>query len=201
MPAELTGRWGLVGLSVLVHLAVFTVFIVSTQVRTRPQASLSQGAFIAFIVALYTEMYGFPLTVYLLSPLVPFTPLVLYPPPTALRMLGGALIFAGFLLIYFGWKQVYHARGALVTEGLYGLMRHPQYVGLWLLTLGQLVQWPTVLALLLWPAVVVLYRNLALAEERALLARFPREYAAYCRRVPRFMPRWPGWHLNVGYHR
>ncbi len=192
MAAELTGRWGLVGLSVLVHLAVFTLFIASTQVRTRLKASPSQGAFVAFIVALYAEMYGFPLTVYLLSPLVPFSPWVLYPPPTVLRVLGGVLIFAGFILIYFGWKEICHARGALVTRGVYSAMRHPQYVGLCLLTLGQVVQWPTLMALLLWPAVALLYRNLALAEERALLARFPQEYAAYCRQVPRFWPRWPG---------
>lgn len=190
MATELTGRWGLVGLSVLLHLAVFALFIASTQMRTRLKSGPSQGAFVAFVIALYAEMYGFSLTVYVLSPLVPFSPLLAYPPPTLLRLAGGVLIFAGFLLVYFGWREIHHARGQLVTWGIYRYLRHPQYLGLWLMTLGQVVQWPTLLAVLLWPGLLWLYRNLALAEERAVQAQFPEHYAEYARQVPRFWPRW-----------
>lgn len=190
--APFSGQWHLVGMSVLMHLLVFGLFVASTQVRGRVSSRAAQGAFVSFIVALYLEMYGLPLTVYLLSPLFGFSPLLFYPPPLVLRLAGGVLAFAGFMLVYLGWRAIYFAGGALVTDGVYRFVRHPQYLGLWLMTVGLWVQWPTVVALVLWPAVLYLYYRLAQAEERAVAARFPAEYQAYATQVPPFIPRRPG---------
>lgn len=183
------GQWHLVGISVLMHLMVFGLFIAGTQVRGKVRSGRAQGAFVAFIVALYAEMYGVPLTVYLLAPVLGFSPVLFYPPPLGLRLLAGVLVFAGFLLVYLGWREVHRAGGRLVTTGIYHFMRHPQYVGLWLMTLSLWLQWPTLIALLLWPLLAFLYYTLALAEERAMQARFPEAYTAYAARVPRFLPR------------
>ncbi len=181
-------QWHLVLVSVLLHVLVFALFIAGTQLRGKVPVRASQGAFISFIIALYVEMYGLPLTVYVLSSWLGFSP-VAYPPPLALRVGGGVMVFSGFLLVYFGWKAIYHAGDHLVTDGVYRYLRHPQYLGLWLFTLGLLVQWPTLMAAVLWPCVLVLYYRLALAEERDMQARHPLVYPAYARAVPRFFPR------------
>lgn len=185
------GQWHLVALSVLMHLGVFALFIAGTQLRGKAPARAAQGTFVSFIVALYFEMYGIPLTVYILGSTLGFSPVLFYPPPLALRLSGAVLIFAGFLPVYFGWKAIHRAQGDLVTTEVYRYVRHPQYLGLWFMTLGLLVQWPTLIALVLWPVLFLLYYRLALAEEREVSARFPGAYTAYAAAVPRFLPRRP----------
>jgi protein-S-isoprenylcysteine O-methyltransferase Ste14 len=78
----------------------------------------------------------------------------------------------------------------LATGGLYTRMRHPQYVAFVLIMLGFLLQWPTLLTLIMFPVLVWMYVHLALTEERDALAEFGRAYEAYCERTPRFIPRW-----------
>ncbi len=82
----------------------------------------------------------------------------------------------------------------LVTNGPYRYVRNPLYLGNFLLTLAA-----TCLSELLWfiPIIVLLfliqYVPIVLWEEQVLTARFGEEYAAYCRRVPRWIPRWSRW--------
>jgi protein-S-isoprenylcysteine O-methyltransferase Ste14 len=164
------------------------------------------GAFAAFVVALYTEMYGFPLTIYLLTtwlgrfPMAePFAhasgnlwaSLVLDGWGGGLFMtLGGLVILLGIILMGQAWRAIHAARGGLVTSGIYGRVRHPQYVGIGLVVVGALIQWPTLLTLLMAPVLLVSYVRLARREERELAARFGDDYRAYRERVPGFMPRW-----------
>jgi methanethiol S-methyltransferase len=167
------------------------------------------GIFIGFVVALFTEMYGLPLTIYFLSQWLGASYPVLNPfshthghhwlvllgvvdspvAMTVLHTVSNGIIFFGFYLLYQGWALIYYSEGRLVTEGVYSQIRHPQYVGLFLITLGLLIQWPTLIALVMWPFLTFAYYRLAMREEDEVSRRFPKEYAAYRRRVPAFVPR------------
>ena len=158
----------------------------------------------AFIIALYAEMYGFPLTIYVLATMLGVDiPLVHYSGHLWATLLGygrvGAglemaigmvLVVGGILLIAKGWMRVHGSRGRLVTDGVYATMRHPQYTGIFIAVFGQLVHWPTLLTLALAPVIVWIYVRLARREEARMIERFGDAYRQYQRRVPMFFPRW-----------
>ncbi len=166
------------------------------------------GAVQAFIIALYAEMYGFPLTIYFLISLLPLEiPLVhssghLWATllgygrgGAAVEMLTGSVfIVAGLLLIIKGWVRIYFGADALVTDGVYGIVRHPQYAGIFLVIFGQLVHWPTVFTLALAPVIVWLYVRLAHRDEAQLIDRFGDRYRKYRQEVPMFIPHWRSFH-------
>src|SRR6266571_7990239 len=200
------GLWPLV----VINAGVFIIFAFSF---ARPQTGRdwrSFGAFSAFIVALFTEMYGFPLTIYLLSGwlsqknpgLDPFshdaghlwsTILGLHGDPhfSVLHILSLVAIFGGFILLAGAWSVLYDAqrRHALATAGVYSYVRHPQYVGFVVIMLGFLLQWPTLLTLLMFPILVFMYVRLARTEEAEALREFGDEYRTYVQQVPGFIPR------------
>ena len=170
----------------------------------------SMGLFIGFIVALFTEMYGLPLTIYFLSQWLGTSYPVLSPyshnnghlwlvllglsnlgiAMTVLHLVSNGLIFFGFYLLYAGWSLIYKSEGKhLVTTGVYSYIRHPQYVGLFLITVGFLIQWPTLITLMLWPFLIFAYYRLAKREEAEVAKQFPDEFAAYKAAVPAFFPR------------
>ncbi|RUW72128.1 isoprenylcysteine carboxylmethyltransferase family protein [Mesorhizobium sp. M4B.F.Ca.ET.049.02.1.2] len=200
------GLWSLV----IINSAIFIIFAFSF---FRPQTKRdwrSFSAFSAFLVALFTEMYGFPLTIYLLSGwLQSRYPNVDWfshdaghlleelfgwrtnPHFGPFHILSFIFIGGGFVLISAGWKALYEAqsRRALATTGIYGYVRHPQYVGFVLVMFGFLLQWPTLLTLAMFPILVFMYVRLARIEEREALAEFGPEYERYMREVPAFIPR------------
>lgn len=158
----------------------------------------------AFIIALYAEMYGFPLTVYLLASWLPFEmPITessghLWSSLLGFGRLGAAveaivawpLILFGMLLIVKGWVRIYFLGDELVTSGIYGTIRHPQYAGIFLIIAGQLVNWPTLPGIVLAPVIVWLYLGLAARDDRRLANRFGNAFEEYRSAVPRFVPRW-----------
>lgn len=199
------GLW----LLVIINSAVFIIFAFSF---ARPRTSRdwrSFGAFSAFIVALFTEMYGFPLTIYLLSgwlgrrfpQLDPFSHgaghlwhtlfgLKGDPHFDLFHILSNALIFGGFILLAPAWDVLYKAQRthSLATTGAYAYVRHPQYVAFIAIMLGFLFQWPTLLTLAMFPVLVWVYVRLARSEERDARAEFGESYTRYAARTPAFIP-------------
>ena len=202
------GLWSLV----IVNSAVFILFAYSFFKPQTARDWRSFGAFTAFLVALFTEMYGFPLTIYLLSGWLGsrYPGLDLYsheaghlwqtifgiqgdPHFDVMHVASNLLILAGFIIVARAWSVLYKAQqeGGLATSGPYAVVRHPQYGGFVLILLGFLVQWPTILTLVMFPALVIMYTRLARREEREVRERFGEEYDRYAARTPAFVPRWP----------
>ena len=78
--------------------------------------------------------------------------------------------------------------GKLLTEGIYGRIRHPRYVEvvLWVLGYALIANFPALYgAALLTPPILLL---IVFLEERELEERFGEEWRAYKARVPRFIP-------------
>lgn len=200
------GLWGLVLInSVIFIFFAFTFFKPQTARDWR-----SFGAFSAFLVALFTEMYGFPLTLYFLSGWLqsryPEIDWFSHDAGHLLEMLFGwkgnphfgpfhilSFIFigGGFILISKAWVVLYDAQRAreLATSGPYRYVRHPQYVGFIMVMFGFLLQWPTVLTLVMFPVLVWMYVRLARQEQREAIAEFGDSYRKYMEQVPGFIPR------------
>ncbi|MEM2895996.1 MAG: isoprenylcysteine carboxylmethyltransferase family protein [Candidatus Bathyarchaeia archaeon] len=197
------GNW-LIVVSSIVLLSLFIIAFLRPFKR-RNWASLSVTE--AFFVSLFTEMFGIPLTIYVLSGFfgVPLTPDPLHGHLLAatLALLGlwtletGVLVVMGvstiilFLAAYLivqGWREVYHGRRGLVTTGVYAYVRHPQYLGIIIGSIAFLVQWPTIPTLIMFPILVVAYYRLAKKEEDELAERYGQKYLEYQRRVPMFLP-------------
>lgn len=199
------GMWPVVFFNVLLFLFFALSFV-------RPKGKVewrSMGVFVGFVVALFTEMYGLPLTIYLLTQwwgasypvLSPFSHahghlwLVLLGLADSgvammlLHLISNGIMLFGFYLLYKGWTLIYNSGGKLVTEGVYSYIRHPQYVGLFLITFGLFMQWPTLITLVMWPILIFAYYRLAMREEMVVSNEFPEKYAAYRERVPAFIPR------------
>lgn len=197
------GFWSLV----VFNAAFFVVFVLSYLTPLRRREWRSFGVYSAFIVALFTEMYGFPLTIYILTSFLGSRYPVLNPfshasghlwvtlldggaaMMTAIHIVSNVLMFGGLIIIAHGWGKIHRAQGALVTNGLYAWVRHPQYSGLFLITVGLLIQWPTIVTALTWPVLLIMYIRLARREEVEMERHFGDAYRAHAGRVPRFVPR------------
>ncbi len=199
------GLWSLV----VLNSAIFIMFAYSFFKPATTRDWRTFGAFAAFIVALFVEMYGFPLTIYLMSGWLQTK----YPGLDILShnsghlwstLLGekgdphfGVLHIASYIFLGFGfmllsnaWNVLYHAQRhhALAVAGPYARIRHPQYVAFVMILLGFLLQWPTVLTLLMFPVLLVMYGRLAVTEDAEMRAQFGAAYDAYAGRTPRFFP-------------
>lgn len=184
---ELFNRWDLAAASAF----FFSLFLLSLSFKRRRE-KLSGGLYLSFITSLFAEMYGFPLTIYILSSYFGGIP-PMYWKGHLLGIpgfiMGSAILVAGIYLVVAGWRRIYMAQGRLVVEGIYGRVRHPQYLGFILLTLGWLIHWPTFITAILWPILTFSYYRLAVEEERELTSRFGEDYEKYVGKVPMFVPR------------
>lgn len=208
MSAHMSG-YGLWFLA-FVNAAIFIVFAFSFFKPQTKRDWRSFGAFSAFIVALFAEMYGFPLTIYFFSGWLqshyPGVDWFSHDAGHLFEMLFGwkanphwgpfhlisfALIGGGFWLISASWHVLWQAQreGKLAVTGPYARLRHPQYLGFILVMLGFLFQWPTLLTLAMFPVLVWMYIRLARTEEAESRAKFPTEFEKYARSVPAFVPR------------
>lgn len=211
------GLWGLA----FINAAIFILFAFSFFKPETKRDWRSFSAFSAFLVALFAEMYGFPLTIYFLSGWLqsrfPGIDWLSHDAGHLLEMMFGwktnphfgpfhiasfVFIGGGFLLISSGWKALHAAQQLhrLVTTGLYSIMRHPQYTGFIAVMFGFLLQWPTLLTLIMFPVLVVMYVRLARHEEQDALREFGEEYRRYMTDVPAFIPKFGSSSSNRGCH-
>lgn len=201
------GLWSLV----IINSVIFILFAFSfTKLKGGKRNWRSFGAFSAFVIAFFTEMYGFPLTIYLFSgwlskhyPDINFythdsghllhTLLGLKGDPhfDILHILSNILIFGGLIVVVSSWATLYDAqkKNILAKTDLYSIVRHPQYDGFILIMTGFLLQWPTIVTLVMYPILVVMYVKLARSEEKASLEQFGEGYKRYSKSTPAFIPR------------
>ena len=215
------GLWPLV----VINAAVFILFAFSFFRPHTGRDWRSFGAFSAFIVALFAEMYGFPLTIYLLSGWLvsrnPNLDLLSHdsghlwstifglqgdPHFSILHVVSYVLIGGGFILIGAAWRVLYLAQRThrVAQSGPYTVVRHPQYAGFIVIMLGFLLQWPTVITLVMFPILTLMYVRLARREEKESMAEFGDEYMHYMAStpafIPRSLPRWSKQSNQIGAH-
>ncbi len=200
------GLWSLV----IINSVIFIMFAFSFFKPKTKRDWRTFGSFSAFLVALFIEMYGFPLTVYLLSgwltrrfpgidPLSHDVGHLWYtllgfkgnPHLNPIHIASDIVILAGFILLSAAWRVLYRAQreGRLATTGPYAHLRHPQYLAFIAIMFGFLVQWPTFVTLVMFPVLVTVYVRLARREEREVRSEFGVAWDAYAARTPAFIPR------------
>jgi len=199
------GLWSLVAInSVIILIFAFSFYRPKTKRDWR-----SFGAFSAFVIALFTEMYGFPLTIYLLSGWLTtnFPGVDIFshhaghlwwvvfggeanPHSNPFHMLSNILIFGGLGLLFIAWRVLHKAQqlGHVASTGIYAYIRHPQYLGFIIIMTGFLLQWPTLPTLVMFPILIWMYVRLARREEQESLRLFGEAYREYAQSVSGFIP-------------
>jgi len=198
------GFWSLVA----VNVGLFVFFILSFLAPVKKREWRSMGMTVAFFVALFTEMYGIPLTIYILTAILgskypilnPFSHagghlwVVIFGGGAAMmnviHIISNGLVLVGFFIMWQGWKLIHGASEELVTEGPYKYVRHPQYSGLFLIMIGMLIQWPTIITGLMFPVMIFVYYKLSKREEADMIGNFGERYRRYMEKTPMFVPKW-----------
>lgn len=191
---------------VVTNVLIFLFFTSSFLVPKRKIEWRNYRMVAAFFIALFTEMYGFPLTIFILTSLLkdrypvldPFThayghlwltflgggPAMM----TGIHIISNSMIFAGLVIMGIGWRMIYQGKGELVQGGVYAYIRHPQYLGLYLILTGFIVQWPTIITVAMFPVLIYMYYRLAKSEEKDLKKEFGQKYLEYKRKTRMFIP-------------
>lgn len=194
---------------VIINISIFAFFILSFLLpKNRKRYEWrSLGVFAGFIVSLFFEMYGFPLTIYFISSFLinklgikdPFSHLkghlwgtLLGLPNWAgaiICLVGGLFMIGGVWMVIAGWRKIHSSKDTIVIDGIYSYIRHPQYSGIFLITIGAMIQWPTITTILMWPVLIFFYISLSKREEKEMERIFAYKYLEYKSNVPAFIPR------------
>ncbi len=196
--ADHFGQWGYL----LIWAGFFALFLLFTPFYKKSQRKPS-SVYLAFVLALALEMFGVPLTMYFITWLVGSQlPEGVLWGHTLIQTFGltgtyimYVLCIIGAGLIIWGWRDIYkyywrqeEGKGQLVTRGIYAHIRHPQYTGFMLITLGMMFEWLTLPLLIMWPILLVVYYRLARKEEADMEAEFGEAYRQYKARTSMFIP-------------
>jgi methanethiol S-methyltransferase len=198
-------NWGLAAISIIIISWIFYRYLLPKSWREWTRAGIVQ----AFIIAFYAEMYGFPITIYLLTRFFGLDVsgtfwdgnlwVYLFGTPAAMfvsMLIGYAIAIFGIVVLIAAWRELYKARkeGRLAMSGPYAFVRHPQYTGIFLAVFGEgVVHWPTIFSLAAFPIIVIAYALLARKEEHEMIDKFGERYREYQHRVPKFFPKWRDW--------
>ncbi len=192
------GQW----VAVAIWIVVYGLFILFLPFYRKSQRK-SSSVYIAFVVAYALEMFGIPMSMYIIAWAFGSTlPEGFLWGHTLVNQIGWggmyvgvAVSLIGAVIVVFGWRSIYRhywskeeGKGQLVTSGIYATIRHPQYTGFMLITLGMLLEWATVPLLIMWPILGVLYYRLARKEEAQMEKEFGSQYVEYKRRTGMFLP-------------
>ena len=146
------------------------------------------ASLLTFVVQFYIAMQGFTVSIYALLWAFGAEPKGWIQFGNLLEIPGIILFFVGGLLVLFGWSKIFNAKDKIVADGVYKYVRHPQYLGIFLATLGMIVFQFSPISLALFPVIVIIYYRLAKKEEKKCEDKFGEEYHQYKRMVPMFIP-------------
>ncbi|MDH5440986.1 MAG: isoprenylcysteine carboxylmethyltransferase family protein [Candidatus Bathyarchaeota archaeon] len=137
-----------------------------------------------FMIPIFSDLSipiaGFPVPV---LHLVISLPLVLF---------GAWIAIRGVAAVGFDVAETHRAPKRLATKGVYGIVRHPQYLG-WILShLGVSFLLSVLYSMLFTPVLIVLIYLISRKEEDELVKEFGREYEKYRKKVPMLTPKFSG---------
>jgi protein-S-isoprenylcysteine O-methyltransferase Ste14 len=192
------GNWG----GVLVWVIIYGMFLFFVPFYRKSERKPA-ATYLAFILAYALEMFGIPMSMYMISwALGKQVPDGIFWGHTLNQYIGhwGMYIciimnIIGIALVIAGWKVIHEkywrheeGKGEIVTTGIYKYIRHPQYTGFLLITLGMIFEWATIPLLVMWPILVVMYYKLARKEEGYMIKEFGNKYIEYRKKTSMFIP-------------
>jgi len=191
-------QWGGVIFFAVIYL-VMLMFIPFYKKMNRKPAT----AYAAFVLAFAIEMHGIPMSMYLISMVLGKNlPDGILWGHTLNSYIGYTGMYVNIILsttalflIINGWYNIYHkywkrdtGKGVVVKTGVYKYIRHPQYTGFILITIGMMCEWATLFMLIMWPFIIFIYYRLAKREEKDMVKEFGEEYVSYRKKTKMFVP-------------
>jgi len=178
-----TARWPLIA-----PILLYTVSALEMIIMISPAAAFFYGS---FYTPIFTALERSAATAWLPHFFLPHLAHTQWPAFRALSVLGAILTLAGLIGFFWCAAQLYYGkfvRKQLVNRGLYGRVRHPQYLCLSVAGVGLLLLWPRFFILVTFLLMLGLYYMLARHEEELVRRRYGQPAEEYMASVPMINP-------------